>query len=184
MREYEEGVLLFEVTKMEVWDKASSDSVGLEAFYNNNKSKYQWDQRAVINQYTVVERAANMIDEIRQFAKTNTPSKVLGKFNPADGEKNLTVQEKTFEKGRNETLDKMTWKAGELSPNETDKRSKATTFFKIEEVLAPGQKTLQEARGYVVADYQDFLEKKWLDELKAAYKVKVNEKVFNSLVKK
>ncbi len=184
MREYEEGVLLFEVTKMEVWDKASLDSVGLEAFYNNNKAKYQWDQRAVLSQYTVVERAKNMVEDIRQFAKSNPPSKVLEKYNPADGEKNVTVQEKTFEKGRNEVLDKMTWKTGELSPNDTDKRSKAITFSKIEEVLQPGQKSLQEARGYVVADYQDFLEKKWLEELKTEYKVKVNEKVFNSMVKK
>lgn len=183
MREYEEGVLLFEVTKMEVWDKASQDTVGLEAFYKDNKSRYQWDQRAVINQYTIVERATDQLEQIRDFTKSHAPSAALDKFNPADGDKILSVQEKTYERGRNETLDKMAWEVGKLSPNELDKRSKATSFFKIEEVLPPGQKSLQEARGYVVADYQDFLEKKWLEELKKTYKVKVNEKVFNGMVK-
>jgi peptidyl-prolyl cis-trans isomerase SurA len=183
MREYEEGVLLFEVTKMEVWDKASLDTIGLQAFFDKSPGKYQWNERAMISQYSLVESAKDKTEEVREFSRSNSPEKVLEKFN-ADGEVILTMQEKTFERGRNEVLDKMNWKSGELSPVESSKRDKSSNFFKIEEVLPPGQKSLQEARGYVVADYQDFLEKKWLEDLKKQYKVKVHEKVFNKLVKK
>lgn len=183
MREYEEGVLLFEVTKMEVWDKASTDTTGLQAFYNQNHSKYQWNERASISQYSLAERAMDKINQVREFSKNNSPAAVLEKYN-AEGDNVLSMQEKTFERGRNEVLDKMTWKVGELSAVEISKRDKSYNFFKIEEVLPPGQKSLQEARGYVVADYQDFLEKKWLEDLKKQYKVKVNDKVFNNLVKK
>jgi len=78
----------------------------------------------------------------------------------------------------------MPWEVGALSPVELSKQNHSYNFFKIEEILPPGQKTLKESRGYVVADYQDYLEKVWLEQLKKEYKVKVNDKVFNRLVKK
>lgn len=183
MREYEEGVMLFEVTKMEVWDKASADSVGLAAFFEKNKANYKWEERAVLSQYSLVEKAKDKINQVREFAKTNNPEAVLANFNTEE-DKILSRTEKQYEKGRNEVVDKMEWKAGALSAVEISKRDKSYNFFKLEEVLAPGQKTLAEARGYVVADYQDFLEKRWLESLRKEYKVKTNEKVFNSLVKK
>ncbi|MBI1225248.1 MAG: peptidyl-prolyl cis-trans isomerase [Bacteroidetes bacterium] len=183
MREYEEGVMLFEVTKMEVWDKASADSVGLEAFYEKNKANYKWEERAVLSQYALVEKAKDKINQIREFAKHNDPETVLAKFN-TDEDKILSRTEKQYEKGRNEVVDKMEWKVGALSPVDISKRDKSYNFFKLEEILQPGQKTLLEARGYVVADYQDYLEKRWLESLRKEYKVKTNEKVFNSMVKK
>ena len=78
----------------------------------------------------------------------------------------------------------MDWAVGSLSVVDISKRDKSYNFFKLEQILQPGQKSLQEARGYVVADYQDYLEKRWLESLRKQYKVKTNEKVFNSLVKK
>ncbi len=183
MREYEEGVMLFEVTKMEVWDKASADSVGLDAFFAKDKTSYKWEERAVLSQYALVEKAKDKINQIREFSKYNNPDAVLAKFN-TDEDKILSRTEKQYEKGRNEVVDKMEWKVGSLSAVDISKRDKSYNFFKLEEILAPGQKTLAEARGYVVADYQDYLEKRWLESLRKEYKVKTNEKVFNSMVKK
>ncbi len=183
MREYEEGVMLFEVTKMEVWDKASADSVGLEAFFGKNKANYKWEERAVLSQYALVEKAKDKINQIREFSRHNGPDAVLAKFN-TDEEKILSRTEKQYEKGRNEVVDKMEWKVGALSVVDISKRDKSYNFFKLEELLPPSQKNLQEARGYVVADYQDYLEKRWLESLRKEYKVKLNDKVFNSLVKK
>jgi peptidyl-prolyl cis-trans isomerase SurA len=183
MREYEEGVLLFEVTKMEVWDKASLDTVGLQKFFDENKSKYHWEPRAVVSQYSLVDSAKDQLNQIREYAAKNPPQKVLEKFNPGP-EVILTMQERKYERGRNELLDRMEWKVGELSVVEISKRDRSASFLKIEELLPASPKSLQEARGYVVADYQDFLEKKWLEDLMKTYKIKVNEKVFNSLVKK
>jgi peptidyl-prolyl cis-trans isomerase SurA len=56
--------------------------------------------------------------------------------------------------------------------------------MKVEEILPPAAKTLTEARGYAVADYQDFLEKQWIEELRKEYSVQVNEDVLKSLIKK
>ncbi len=47
----------------------------------------------------------------------------------------------------------------------------------------PTSKTLDEARGYAVAEYQDNLEKSWNAQLRAKYPVKLDEKAFQSMVK-
>lgn len=74
------------------------------------------------------------------------------------------------------------WRAGEVSMLQIV-RDGNSTFNKIEKILPPGPKTLKEARGYVIADYQDFLEKKWIEQLQKEYPVTVNQKVLNSLIK-
>lgn len=184
MKEYEEGVLLFEVTKREVWDKAAQDTVGLEAFFEEHKDNYHWDERAVVTHYSLSDSAKELINKVREFAATHTPEEVLAKFNHADGDRVLSYQSRTYEKGRNETLNKMPWEVGSMSAASINQRDRSYNWMKIEEILPPAPKSLHEARGYVVADYQDHLEKKWLETLKQEFKVKVNEKVFQSLVKK
>ena len=56
------------------------------------------------------------------------------------------------------------------------------TFIKLHSLIPPMPKTLKEARGYVISDYQDQLEQEWITSLREKYPVVVNEKVFNSMV--
>lgn len=183
MREYEEGILLFEATKIEVWDKASQDTTGLAKFFETVDGKYKWEKRAAVSLYSLKEAGKDKIDEVRTYSKTNKPESVLAKFNSADNQV-LTVIDRTFERGRNDVLDKLPWDVGTLSANEPNNRNKSTNFMKIEEILPPGNKTLKEARGYVVADYQDQLEKEWIAKLRQKFPIKVNKKTYKKLIKK
>ena len=182
MREYEEGILLFEITKQEVWDKASQDTVGLRNFYEKNKKKYQWDERAVVTMYTLND-AAHLSDKISKIIQKSSPEDISKKFNTTDREY-VTYEQQTIERGRNPEVDALKWEAGTTSDMKMNRKEKKITFYKIERLLPPSIKALDEARGYVVADYQDFLEKKWLEELKKDYKVQVNKKVFKNLIEK
>jgi peptidyl-prolyl cis-trans isomerase SurA len=183
MREYEEGILLFEATKLEVWDKASQDTVGLLAFFKTIDGKYQWKPRAEVSMYTLKDEAKDKIAEIRTFSADKSPDRVLAKFNESE-KPVLSMQSRTFEQGRNEVLDKMKWEVGSLSAIEINKRDNTLNFMKIEKLLPGGAKSLDESRGYVVADYQDFLEKEWVAMLKNKYKVETSKKVFEGLIKK
>jgi peptidyl-prolyl cis-trans isomerase SurA len=71
-----------------------------------------------------------------------------------------------------------------MTPAEQAPRSKDQRFFKVEKLMEPGFKSLDEARGYVIADYQDYLEAQWVEGLREEYPVKVNQTVFDSLIKK
>ena len=183
MREYEEGILLFEATKILVWDKASQDSVGLEKYFNENrgKRKYLWNERAEVSFYSLKKEATNKLSKIRKCAKKRGFEKVLAKANK-DG-KVLTHRTEFVEKGKNKVVDALKWKKKSISPTEVDKRTKSSHFLKIEKILPKSEKTLKEARGYVVADYQDHLEREWVKELKNTYNVNINEEVFENMIK-
>ena len=183
MREYEEGILLFEATKILVWDKASQDSAGLQAYYTkyNDNKKYMWKERAKVSFYALQKGAESQLSKVRKYAVKNNPEKVLSKYNKKG--KVLTQRLEMYEKGKNKVLDKLDWKGGMLSAIEINKKDGSSNFMKIEKVIPPTPKTLQEARGYVVADYQDHLEREWVEELRKTYKVEINQKVFDSMVK-
>lgn len=40
LKEYEDGLLLFELMQQKIWMKSSKDSLGLKSYFNNNKAKY------------------------------------------------------------------------------------------------------------------------------------------------
>ncbi len=182
MREYEEGILLFEATKMLVWDKASQDSAGLAEFFKLIEGKYRWEERAVTSIYKLDDRYKDKLDEVREFAATHSPEEVLKKYNNTDPPM-LRHESKTMEYSVYPEFKSMEWKAGTLSQSEPDPRGRHIKFVKIEEILPKGLKTLDEARGYVVADYQDYLESQWVEGLRKEYEVEVNRKVFDNLVK-
>jgi peptidyl-prolyl cis-trans isomerase SurA len=181
MREYEEGILLFEATKILVWDKASQDSTGLQAFHDGHKANYMWDERAEVTTYTVQAGMEDKIEPLRKIAADNKPTLVKDKFGADSG---VSIETKNFEKGKNKNMEGMDWKAGAMSNATVNPRNKSTSFMKIEQILPPSQKTLKDARGYVIADYQDFLEKEWLKELRSRYKVNINEDVLKGMIKK
>lgn len=183
MREYEEGILLFEALKQNVWDRANSDSSGLENYYRINLSqKYKWDERARLSIYSLKTDDPKLVNEIRTFAAKNTAEKVQKKFN-TDSTELVTVIEKLYERGKNKDLGGL-WKVGDRTEAKTNAATKTASFLKIEELLAPQAKTLADARGYAVADYQDYLEKKWIEDLNKEYEVTINEAALMSMVKK
>jgi len=182
MREYEEGILLFDATKQLVWDKANADTLGLQAFYDTQlQGKYMWGERARTSLYTLKTIDPKTVEAVRKMAQTKPAAEVLEKFNKK--EETLTVLEKRYEKGKNKDLGDL-WSAGAMTDSKIDQGTKTAVFYKIEAIEPPTQKALSESRGYAVADYQDYLEKQWVDELRKLYPVKVDEAVFKGLVKK
>ncbi|MCS6929439.1 MAG: peptidylprolyl isomerase [Saprospiraceae bacterium] len=182
MREYEEGMLLFDAAKIEVWDRANTDTAGLQRYFDEHlKNKYLWDERAVVSFYTLKSEDSILLKKVYDFAAKNEPAAVLKKFNKK-GEV-LVRLEKTYEKGRNKDLENI-WRPGGMSEPKQDAATKTASFLKVERLLPPSPKGLSDARGYAVADYQDYLEKKWVEQLRAEYPVRVNEEVFNALIKR
>jgi peptidyl-prolyl cis-trans isomerase SurA len=138
----------------------------------------------VVDLYTLRSGNESKVKEIvTMLGSGKSPEEVLTTLNKED-QQILSIQEKEYERGRDKNLDKVNWKKGAVTAALKNDRTRSTSFMVIKDIKAPGVKTLDEARGYVIADYQDFLEKKWLAELKASYKVEKNDRVFKSLIKK
>jgi peptidyl-prolyl cis-trans isomerase SurA len=181
LREYEEGILLFEVKKQLIWDKASADSVGLKLFYEANPNKYQAKEIANISTFLINSTDKKVIKTIKKAAKTMKAEELKTKFN-AD-QALLFSSNADVEKGKNAAIDKMKWKIGSLSNNTVTPDNK-TSFMKMEKITPARPKSLDEARGFVVADYQEKLEKDLLKELRSKYPPKIDETVLKTLTKK
>lgn len=46
VKEYRDGMLLFQLMEEKVWAKAIEDTTGLNTFFNENRGQYQWKERA------------------------------------------------------------------------------------------------------------------------------------------
>lgn len=184
MREYEEGILLFEALKQNVWDRANNDSIGLQKYFDEELSmKYKWDERARVSFYTLKTDDPKVLAKVRALAAKKPAADVLKKFNKKGKPEVLTILEKRYEKGKNKDLGDL-WKAGDMTEAKTDATTKTASFLKIEAIEPPTSRLLSEARGYAVADYQDFLEKKWIQDLRKEYPVVLDEAVLKTLIKK
>ena len=183
MREYEEGTLLFAASEKMVWKKASDDSTGLKKYFDTNlKGKYKWDKRVEVTVLTQKQPNEAEMKKIVDYFKTHTTVQTENNFNT--DKKFIYVENKTYEIGKNPIIDKMNWKEGEVSDIQKDEKTKAFYVIKIDKSLPAGDKTLEESRGYAVADYGDYLEKEWVASLQKTYEVKIDKKVFDSLIKK
>ena len=56
------------------------------------------------------------------------------------------------------------------------------TIF-IYDILNPSQKEFNEAKGAITSDYQDFLEKEWLEEIEKKHPIKINKEALYSIGK-
>lgn len=179
VKEYRDGILLFELTDKMVWDKAVKDSAGLEAFFKTVTANYQWGARLDASIYTCASKeiAAQVRKELKKkggdISKLQTE---LNKANPL----NLSIKSGKFEKGDNKTIDSIEWKKG-LTKDLQDGSS--TVFVDVKAVLPQQNKDISEVKGAVIAEYQNKLEKDWIASLRAKYPVTVNEDIFKSLIK-
>ena len=179
MREYEEGILLFEVTKMMVWDKATTDTTGLKKYFDTHREHYTWDERADVVTYTMSPRDEKSSLQAYRSALNEVPEDWLEQHNKNESVVAITRDE--MEKDEVEAAG-WQWTPGWSSPLKNVPGEDAT-FTRVLNIQPEKQKELTETRGYVIADYQDYLEKKWVVELTEKYTVQVNEKLFKSIIR-
>ena len=172
MDEYRNGILLFELTDKKVWSKAIKDTTGLKEFHNLNKDKYMWGERLDATIVTVTK--PEIVNEVREFvAKNPGDDEILEKFNN-DTITNVMLVSGKYQAGDNKIMSLIRKKEG-LSENIEEENS--ITFIAVHAILAPEPKSLNEAKGLITADYQNYLEKEWIKNLKAKYQVTINKKV-------
>ncbi|RYZ54468.1 MAG: hypothetical protein EOP49_05090 [Sphingobacteriales bacterium] len=182
MTEYRDGIMLFELMDQNVWGKASKDTVGLKAFYEANKAKYTWEPGFKGSVYKFKDEES-MKKGLTALGKKNATDedvvKAVNSDKVADG---VMIQQGRFEFNRFKDVSSSDIVAGKASKAVKNADGSYTVVMAKEVFATNTPKSLEDARGYVVAEYQDFLEKKWNEQLRAKYPVKVEDGVFSSMV--
>ena len=183
MKEYHDGILLFNLMDKKVWSKAIEDSTGLKTFYESNAQKYQWKKRV---EAEIFETQKQWSGQLIKMVEAAPNKKALARDILAKKIHSIPVLKADtglFQKEDNKVLGKIEWKKGLAKPVVSEVENKVTLVY-IEKIVPPMPKTFDEARGMVTAQYQDYLEKQWVEALKKKYPVKVNQKVLKKLIHK
>lgn len=285
VKEYRDGILLFQLMDEKVWSKAIQDTTGLKTYFEENRDKYQWQKRVkaiVFNavdsatlkkieseylqrdyypsfepqvapvlfpensdslSYESIARLARLVpflkshkpfvvkisgnasskeplelakkraEKVKEYFKLRNIdtvkivygnfTKPAGKVKENDEDRNvsfeilsesakslekefnkkapltLQVEEGYFEKGENEIIDEVTWEKGAY----TFEKDGRYYLVLVESVEDPRPKRLDETRGMVISDYQEYLEQQWIEQLKGKYTVDLNQKEIDKLIK-
>ncbi len=176
MQEYHDGILLFNLTDELVWSKAVKDTNGLQDFYTKNKENYKWDRRVDAVVFSALNK--KVAESVKTMLKEGKDAKeIMEEINRAS-QLNLRFETKKYLKGENEIVDQVKWEKG-ISENIS--LNGRVHFVQIEEVIEPTYKTLDDSRGLITSDYQNFLEKEWIESLRSKNKFEVDKKILKEL---
>lgn len=178
MKEYNDGILLFDLMEKEVWRKAVNDTTGLQAYYDKNASKYMWGDR--VKACVITVNRPESLPAVKRYLDEGVPFDSLRVTMKRDTVNYVTVRNGFYQHGDNVFVDQTEWKVGVRNeiPSSVDQ---STVIVNIIELRKPEPRTLSEARGLVTSDYQNELEEKWIESLRQKYPVKVDEKVLNQV---
>ena len=183
MQEYKDGIMLFELMDRNVWGKASKDTVGLKAFYETQKDKYQWEPGFKGSVYTFKDEAA-LKEGLKLLAKKGMSNEELVKTMNNEAKRDaVSVQIGRYEFSKFTDVPQNKIVVGKASEG-VKKADNSYTVVKADEIFKQKEtKAFADARGYIVSGYQDKLEKDWNTALRAQYPVTVNEEELKKLVK-
>ena len=179
VKEYHDGILLFDVSLREVWDKANQDVEGLQSYFKANKKQYTWDEPR-FKGYVIYAKNELAAKSAKQIVKSANPDSVMSYLNQrvnVDSVAYVKVERGLWKKGANLAVDKYGFqlKDVEYTPSED-----FPIVMLVGKVIKSPQEYADE-RGKVTTDYQDYLEKLWVASLREKYPVEINNLVWESL---
>ena len=180
VQEYHDGILLFEVSLREVWDKAAKDTAGLDAYFKANKAKYTWE-KPHYKGYLIQaknETSAKVAESIIRHAKRDSVDKYVESRINNDSVKYVKVQRGLWEQGRNKLVDRFGFKLRyAYKPNEDYPIVRCVG----KKLKAP--ESWEDEKGKVTTDYQDYLEAQWIKALREKYPVVIDKEVWERIKK-
>lgn len=179
LNEFKEGNLLFEVMQRKIWDRASIDSAGLQKYYSAHKDKYWWESSA--DAIILTASSEQAAEDAKKKLKENY--KDWQKYiDNSNGQ--LQGDSGRFELGQIPVVEKTNFTEGLITANVKNETDKSVAFAYIVKLHPQKEiRSFPDARGFVINDYQGYLEENWVNELKKKYPVKINEAVVKSLPK-
>ena len=180
MQEYHDGILLFEVSNREVWEKASKDTPGLAKYFDEHKSDYTWEKphykgrivfckdNATLAAAKSIVKKAN-IDSIDKYLRTRLNDSI----------QYVKIEKGLYVQGDNKAIDDQIFKSKEKYVPTKE----YPFFFVTGKLLKNKPEDYSDVRGLVTADYQEFLEREWIKALRAKYPVNVDQNVLKTVKK-
>lgn len=174
LNEYRDGILMYEISNRNVWEKASKDKEGLNEYFRRNRDKYHWDEPR-FKSYIIFagnDSVLNLAVAYADSLSTDVPADFVQGMRTRFG-RDVRVDRVIAAKGENPITDYLAFGA-EKPASEKSSRWTSYAAYKGRIIQQPEEAT--DVRGAAVTDYQNELEKLWVEKLRNTYKVKINKK--------
>lgn len=181
IKEYYDGLLLYEISNKLVWDKAAKDEAGLAQYYKKHKKNYTWSEpryKGIAYHVKTQEDVKAVSDCVKKLPFGKWADALRQTFNN-DSINRIRAEKGIFKLGDNAVVDSAVFK-------------KDTTITKLKDypinavygkILKKGPEDYTDVRNLVVADYQEELEKQWVAALRRKYSVQVDQNVLKTVNK-
>ena len=181
IKEYHDGLLLYEVSNQHVWDKAAKDEQALANYFKKNKKKYAWDEPRFKGMAYHVKKQEDVaaVAKCVKKLKFDDWNEALRKTFNNDSVIRIRVEKGLFKKGDNKLIDREVFKQQDVKVDSVKGYPIDATYGKL--LKKPEEFT--DVRGLVTADLQNELEKQWVADLRKKYTFTVNEEVLKTVNK-
>ena len=179
IKEYHDGLLLYEISNQTIWDKAAKDEQALASYFKKNKKKYTWEEPRFkgiayhVKQQDDVKAVAKCVKKLK-FEDWND---ALRKTFNNDSIIRIRVEKGLFKKGDNKLIDREVFKQKDVKVDSVKGYPIDATYGKL--LKKPQDYT--DVRGLVTADLQDEMERLWVADLRKKYPVIVNREVLKTV---
>jgi len=176
MEEYRDGLLLFDLMEKEIWEKSKTDTLGLNSFYETRKFNYMWKNR--LDALVISSTSADVMKKAQKMLKKGVSAEKIKETLNTKEKVLVMTNTGIFEEGSDALPKNVPFQVGL-----TDITKEGEYYFitQVNKILPETTKTLSECKGKAINDYQQFLEQKWVDDLKAEFAVKINQDVFDAV---
>lgn len=175
LNEYHDGMLLFEISNRKIWDGAAKDTKGLEKYFNDNKLSYTWEEPKFKGDIVLATNDSIMEEAKAFLAKEKDNDKKFDALKE-NFKKQINVEHVLAGKGDNPLVDYAIFKVAEKP---TSKRYASSFIYDGKMISSPEE--YSDVKVQLISDYQNMLEKQWVESLKKKYKVVINQKVLKEV---
>ena len=178
-KEYHDGLLLYEISNREVWEKATADETALQTWFATHRNNYVWEQPRYkgIAYHVKTKQDVKAVKKcVKRLPFDQWAEALRTTFNP-DTVIRIRVEKALFKQGDNPTIDRMVFKvaSAQLSENKD---------YPIDAVYGKKLKKPEDytdVKNQVIEDYQDMLEQEWVAALRKRYPVEIDEAVLKTV---
>lgn len=176
VNEYRDGILLFEISNRNVWEKSTADTEGLGKFFENHRDKYKWDVPHYKG-YVIFATSDSVANAAKSYLAANKieNDSLMNRMRENFG-RNIKVERVVTAKGDNGIVDHVAFNG-----EKPEAPGKWVAWFGHDGRVIDTPEEASDVRGLITTDYQQELEQQWVDTLKKKYKVKINKGILKKI---
>lgn len=180
VKEYHDGLLLYELCSTQIWEPAKSDTAGIESYFKLKKKQYAWDTPHFSGMIFYCKNAKDVKVVKKMLSKQKDDSMWIPMIRDCFNKDSVTIRmdKRLFAKGENNNVDAVVFrqKGIEVKPIE----GYPYVGF-VGKILKKGPAKWTDVSARVIQDYQKNCEDRYVDELRKKYPVVIFEDVLSTI---